>query len=322
MLKRTTKLLPLLQRRFYPEAFPKPLPETTSEILAAWINTPKYQTLTDTLSADRLSDLYITLPTRDGSKKPYEPPPKLSEPLPYGSHFVFFHPRNPDRVLRHDGADGEFCPPPPYSRRMWAGGSITWDNDNPLLVGKNAVSSATVPSVEEKVYQSTTLVYVTQNIEITMEGKTRPSVVEQRSHAYSAAHTEAGRLPREFRGLPTTFDFTFKFTPTPTMLFRFSALTFNAHQIHLDGNYARLKEGYKERLVHGPLTALMMLEAVRLERPDARFTSFNYRARNPLVVNRAISINGVWQDENTVELWCVDRAGVVGMTGFLELVPK
>ncbi|KAJ7035565.1 hypothetical protein C8F04DRAFT_511511 [Mycena alexandri] len=320
MLKRTSKLLPLLQRRFYP-AFPTPLPETDSQVLADWINSPKHLTLTDTLSVERLSDLYITLPTRDGSQSPYEPP-KLSEPLPYGSHLVFFHPRNPESALRRDGSDPEFCPPKPFTRRMWAGGSITWDNDNPLLVGESAVASSTVTEIEEKVYKSNTLVFVTQTIEITMVGKTRPSVVEQRSHAYIATLTETGRLPREFRGLPTTFDFSFKFTPTPTTLFRFSALTFNAHHIHLDANYARFKEHYKERLVHGPLTALMMLEVARLERPDAQFANFKYRARNPFVVNRSMAINGVWQDKDTLEMWCVDKAGVVGMTGSLQLVAK
>ena len=44
-------------------------------------------------------------------------------------------------------------------------------------------------------------------------------------------------------GLPRP-DFTFEFLPTPTTLFRFSALTFNAHFIHLDKQYAVEMEGY------------------------------------------------------------------------------
>ena len=38
--------------------------------------------------------------------------------------------------------------------------------------------------------------------------------------------------------------FTFEYLPTPTTLFRFSALTFNGHYIHLDKEYAQKTEGY------------------------------------------------------------------------------
>lgn len=44
-------------------------------------------------------------------------------------------------------------------------------------------------------------------------------------------------------GLPEP-KWTFSWTPTPTTLFRFSALTWNAHLIHLDARYAREEEGY------------------------------------------------------------------------------
>lgn len=44
-------------------------------------------------------------------------------------------------------------------------------------------------------------------------------------------------------GLPRPH-FSLKFTPSPTTLFRFSALTFNGHRIHLDRDYARESEGY------------------------------------------------------------------------------
>ena len=48
------------------------------------------------------------------------------------------------------------------------------------------------------------------------------------------------------------------------MLFRFSALTYNAHRIHYDRDYARA-EGYPGLLVHGPLQALLMAELARRE---------------------------------------------------------
>lgn len=53
------------------------------------------------------------------------------------------------------------------------------------------------------------------------------------------------------------------FTATPAVLFRFSALSFNAHAIHLDPAHARAAEGYEAPLVHGPLLLVLMLSALR-----------------------------------------------------------
>jgi hydroxyacyl-ACP dehydratase HTD2-like protein with hotdog domain len=73
-----------------------------------------------------------------------------------------------------------------------------------------------------------------------------------------------------------------------------------------------------ERLVHGPLTALMLLETAVFHNPGLQLTSFEYRARNPMIVKRAMTIHGSWTDKNIIKLWCVDENGVVGMTGTVE----
>jgi hypothetical protein len=46
------------------------------------------------------------------------------------------------------------------------------------------------------------------------------------------------------------------------LLARFSALTFNAHLIHLDREFARNVEGHRSLLVHGPLTQTLMLKFI------------------------------------------------------------
>jgi hydroxyacyl-ACP dehydratase HTD2-like protein with hotdog domain len=126
-------------------------------------------------------------------------------------------------------------------------------------------------------------------------------------------------------------DFSLKFTPSPTTLFRFSALTFNGHRIHLDRDYARESEGYPgkfiaivsesqialytERLVHGPLTALMLLETLAHHHPEAQVKSFEYRALNPVVVGEVLTFNGTWNGSKEVVLWVQNEAGMVGMKG-------
>jgi len=94
---------------------------------------------------------------------------------------------------------------------------------------------------------------------------------------------------------------------------------FNAHLIHLDKDWAQSKRGYPERLVHGPLTALMLLETTLFHKPTAQVAHFEYRARNPVIVGHPMTINGVWVDEHTATVWCVNEEGVVGMTGTIKL---
>lgn len=77
---------------------------------------------------------------------------------------------------------------------------------------------------------------------------------------------------------------------------------------------------HSERLVHGPLTAMMLLETAVFFHPEIQIKSFEYRARNPVIVNRLSTIKGVWIDKATIKLWCIDEDGVVGMTGTVNLV--
>jgi 3-methylfumaryl-CoA hydratase len=70
-----------------------------------------------------------------------------------------------------------------------------------------------------------------------------------------------------------------RFDKAATLLFRFSALTYNAHRIHYDRDYARDVEGYPGLLVHGPLQAILMAECVRALAPARGFRRerFAYR---------------------------------------------
>jgi len=125
----------------------------------------------------------------------------------------------------------------------------------------------------------------------------------------------------QVRDIPSTIDFVFRYTPSPVTLFRYSALMFNAHHIHLDKEYCQREEGYPERLVHGPLTAQMLLESVIFHFPNVQFSHFSYRATNPLFVNRNLTINGTWTDDQTIKLWCCD-GNIIGMVGFVKVLPS
>lgn len=108
--------LNLLRRRFY--SSPATLTPANIQALDEYIASPKKLVLEDTFNVERVSDLFITLPTRDGTRRPYTPP-RLGSPVGYGWHLGFFHARTPESLLSPDGTDGavEFGPPEPFTRR-------------------------------------------------------------------------------------------------------------------------------------------------------------------------------------------------------------
>jgi hydroxyacyl-ACP dehydratase HTD2-like protein with hotdog domain len=81
-------------------------------------------------------------------------------------------------------------------------------------------------------------------------------------------------------------------TPSPALLFRFSALTFNAHAIHLDPQHCAAAEGYRARLVHGPLLLVLMFSALRgaLEGSGTAVTALDYRNLEPLYVGEELRV--------------------------------
>lgn len=153
--------------------------------LDRWIALDKGQSYHDTLSADHLADLYITLPTRDGTIRPapYRRPQEGTI-LSFGHELVFCHHRNPVAALRLDGSDADFCPPKPFTRRMWASGSFKWQSP-PLIIGEEVEARASVTSVLKKGFEKDSpMVFVNQTIEYRKLGQNVPSTVEERTHVY------------------------------------------------------------------------------------------------------------------------------------------
>lgn len=112
--------------------------------------------------------------------------PKHGDALPCGHHLVYFNPRTPESQLRLDGTDAIFCPPAPFTRRMWAGGVMKWGHQ-PLLLGNLATSTITVSLVEKKGFETQRpMVFVKQRISIAADGAVLPSIEEERTHVYLA----------------------------------------------------------------------------------------------------------------------------------------
>ena len=218
------------------------------------------------------------------------------DPLPLGWHWFYFKRTLRASSLGVDGHErrGAFMPEVDLPRRMWAGGTLR--SLAPLRIGERAELRSGVTSVEEKRAKSGRLVFVTVGRTVLQGG--RACVEEEQVIVYRGvevrppacggsadSHTAAVANPVRKAGWSETF------LPTTVTLFRFSGLTHNAHRIHFDHPYATEVEGYPGLLVHGPLTALLLLDAAGRRGPGP-VTRFRYRALAPLFVDRPITLMG------------------------------
>ncbi|WP_129677012.1 acyl-CoA dehydrogenase [Candidatus Chloroploca sp. Khr17] len=199
--------------------------------------------------------------------------------LPPLWHWFYFVPRAPQSKLSSDGHPerGGFLPPIPYPRRMFAGARLTFYR--PLLLGRTAQRKGEIRNIVQKSGRSGNLAFVTVGYQFYQQGIL--CLEEEQDIVYREPGPPVpAPVPAELPPVPEGA-WTRTVTPDPRLLFRFSALTFNAHRIHYDRPYATNEEGYPGLVVHGPLTAVLLLELVR-HSTNRRITGFSFRGQAPL----------------------------------------
>ncbi|MEL6237882.1 MAG: MaoC family dehydratase N-terminal domain-containing protein [Pseudomonadota bacterium] len=216
--------------------------------------------------------------------------------LPQGIHFALCTPETPTYRLGEDGHPARdqraesFLPPVPLPRRMWASSAIEFLA--PIALGAAIERVSRIASVAEKEGSSGKLAFV--NVEHETSANGTPSVREVQTLVYRKAASPDAPLspPEPGEGW---FDFTqwdamITLTPDPRLLFRYSALTFNAHRIHYDAPYARQVERYRGLVVHGPLTASLMLKLAARELGDNTVRHFEFRGISPALAGEKLHI--------------------------------
>ena len=249
--------------------------------------------------------------------------------LPLGWHWLYFRqPRRASRLAR-DGHEvrGDFMPDVDLPRRMWAGGTLR--SLRPVTLGEPAQLRSRIVSVAEKHGRSGRLAFVTVGHAV-LQGDRRcveeEQVIVYREPAPRAAAATTGQKsapqkattsgqgggaahPAGADGVASSGggdargtrksggrrepapEWSETFLPTTVTLFQFSALTYNGHRIHYDHPYVTQQEGYPGLLVHGPLTALLLLDAAQRYSPRP-LRRFRYRALAPLFVDQPITLAG------------------------------
>jgi 3-methylfumaryl-CoA hydratase len=101
------------------------------------------------------------------------------------------------------------------------------------------------------------------------------------------------------------------------LVFRYSAVTWNAHRIHYDADYARQEEGYPAAVQNGGLTMQLVLDAA-LKRAPGRLTGFTARLTRPLWVGDTVTLCGAAPSGGRMACWAADKDGHLCATMELE----
>lgn len=224
--------------------------------------------------------------------------PPAGRPLPPGYHLVYFTPSIVESELGLDGTDRTVNPLSPFTRRMWAGGELTWAQDPSALlrVGQEVRETTKLLSAEPKKLKNGGEMLLV-GVEKTFENERGVALVDQRNWVFQKEITaddplKVAEKPEE-KPLPEG-NHTRDFCQTDTTLFRFSALTFNGHKIHYSPEWCRQVEGHRNSVVHGPLNLINMLDFWRDTAnngdPEAVPKSIAYRAMSPLYVGEPYRI--------------------------------
>jgi 3-methylfumaryl-CoA hydratase len=233
--------------------------------------------------------------------------PREGHPLPPLWHWLYFLEAPLETGTDGHPRRGDFLPPVPLPRRMWAGGSL--DILRPLRLGAAAEKLTLVRSVELKSGKSGELVFV--NLEHRLSQAGHPCILEEQNLVYREMPAGPAALPA---GEPasTTCEWSRTVRPDPVLLFRFSALTYNGHRVHYDRDYATQEEFYSGLVVHAPLLATLLLDLLLRERPEMEFSHFRFRALRPTFDCGLVELRAK-REGRTVKFWSADHENYIGM---------
>ncbi|KAL8688107.1 MAG: hypothetical protein Q9218_005898 [Villophora microphyllina] len=287
--------------------------------------------LLDTSNSQQAMSLSVAL--SDFVQKESYPMKGLTrEIMPRGYHLVYFPPATSQTSLLPDGTDPLHSPGPPFTRRMWAGGDISFRERGCSLRGREMRCNESITDVEIKGKEGEEKVFVTIRRELAYkirDGGYTPEgqfLVENRTLVFMRDHQNSQTSATERAILKPSHDadFSHKLTPTAALLSKFSELTSNGHKIHLDKQYCQDVEGHRNLLVHGPLSVVLMLEilqgytrfeAQQMAQKSHDLQLFEYRNLAPLYAEEEMKVCLRRKDDLVYETWIEGPDGGLAVRG-------
>jgi len=239
--------------------------------------------------------------------------PKNGDVLPPLWHWLYFLPVAKQSDIGDDGHPkrGGFLPPVPLPRRMWAGGRLQWHA--PLRVGDTVHRRSTVKSINHKVGRTGELLFVLVAHEI--HNAQGLCITEEHDIVYRPLQTHRSETQSVSQPV-LAHTWARALVPDDTLLFRYSALTFNAHRIHYDRRYCQEVEAYPGLVVHGPLLATLLMDLLHLHSPH-EVASFEFKALHPCFEcadHQSIHLFGQPHvNDQGVDLWVQDHHKHINM---------
>ncbi|CAO3590380.1 unnamed protein product [Absidia cylindrospora] len=341
----------IAMRKFTTDPFAGGQSKNLHDIINAWADNISSQRhiAHDTITASPLNLLANTL---DEATVPYKHTtlPTAGTIVPATWHHIYFPPRTVESSLAHDGYESEFFPPAPFTQRMWAGATLTFNHHHhpstapkqPLSVGDTVTMATYLDRCEFR--PSSRLgdaVFVYLNKDIYRTGRKHGDLLdlnnsngshdnwvmrEQRCLVYATEQAES--TPMKSIKVRKTPDFSMVVKPSPVQIFRYSALTFNAHRIHYDQQYTQTQEHHPACLVQGPLSSTWMISLLRTYLSsehhlsvDSLIDSFDYRCLAPLYVDQPLTVCGRRSggDGSQFDLWITNHTQHLAVKGSVTL---
>jgi 3-methylfumaryl-CoA hydratase len=210
-------------------------------------------------------------------------PWSAQDAMPSLGHFLLFRPDERQSLIGQDGhpvRDPEgMLPAVSLARRMWAGSRIRFLS--PVTPGTAVVRRSRLTSAAPKSGKTGHMLFCTVDHEIRDESTGELLIAEEQDIVYREGHQGQDAAPRPVIEPKFTPSHSSTLRVDPVMLFRYSALTFNAHRIHYDREYARHIEGYQGLVVHGPFLATMLFDHLVRSAPGRPIAEFGFRAMAP-----------------------------------------
>jgi hydroxyacyl-ACP dehydratase HTD2-like protein with hotdog domain len=208
--------------------------------------------------------------------------PAAGTPIPPAYHWIYFTPAQLPGILGLDGTDASYNPDAPFTRRMWAGGSVEWPGADPsssqnhfLRVGDTVSETTKLLSCVPKVMKDGNAMLLVGVEKQYHDSKDNLCLIDRRNWVFREAldPSKAAPIPKKPAELSQAEldqrdqgKVVREYNRDELQLFRMSALTFNGHRIHYDKPWATEVEGHRNIVVHGPLNLIAMVDLWRDEK--------------------------------------------------------